>query len=257
MTKVSPPIKNKDSHRRPGRDALDRPLMKRFYETVTIQERQGAHHIEIDGKPVRTPAHGVLALPTRVLALRICQEWHEQEEWIDPLSMPLTQLANTALDRVYSHMDEVRAAISAYAGADLLCYRADEPQALAEAQRALWDPVLAWLEATYGARFDHGAGVMHLDQTAESIACIDRHLQSYDAFELTPLHVMTTLTGSAFLALAIAEGHLSTLQAWTAAHIDEDWQIARWGRDDEARRRRAQRFGEMRAAAEFLFKSRC
>ena len=50
---------------------------------------------------------------------------------------------------------------------------------------------------------------------------------------------MTTLTGSALIALALARGVLSAEAAWQAAHVDEDWNMAQWGKDEMALERRA------------------
>lgn len=252
MTKNTPPGSDKDTDQRPGRDALDRPLVKRFYEEVSAAEIDGKFHIHLDGKPVRTPAREKLSLPTARLADKICEEWRAQGEYIEPQSMPLTQLANTAIDGVSFHLDEVREATLAFAGSDLLCYRAERPQDLVKIQGEKWDPVLNWIKTRFDAHFEIGAGIMHVAQPKDDIAKIDAHLKTYDPLILCPLQVMTTLTGSVFLALAVAEQHLSEDEAWHAAHVDEDWQFEHWGGDVEAERRREKRHKEMKSAAEFL-----
>jgi chaperone required for assembly of F1-ATPase len=63
---------------------------------------------------------------------------------------------------------------------------------------------------------------------------------------------ITALTGSALIALALADGVLDVEAAWAAAHVDEDWQMSQWGRDELALARRAYRFAEMQAAATVL-----
>jgi chaperone required for assembly of F1-ATPase len=164
--------------------------------------------------------------------------------------MPLTRLLNSAIDGVSRTMDETRAEILKYAGSDLLCYRAEEPEALAERQRLAFDPILAWAAETLGARFRLGAGVMHVEQPPESIEAVRRALEDFDdPVALAALSAMTTLTGSALLALAIARGFLSPEVAWQAAHVDEDFQAERWGADSEAMARREARWREMEAAA--------
>ena len=252
MSKVVPPVQDKDTSRRTGRDALDRPLAKRFYKEVSFSEKDGLCCVELDGRPVRTPSRSRLAASSRQLMECICQEWRAQRQWIEPDSMPLTRLANTVIDGVSIHMDDVRQAIIAFAGSDLLCYRAERPAELAQKQAEAWDPVLEWVQARYGARFETGAGIAHVAQPRESIDALDRYLADLSAFELAPLHVMTSLTGSLFLALAVAEGRLDVDQAWCAAHVDEDWQIALWGEDKEAQTRRGRRLEELRSAARFL-----
>jgi chaperone required for assembly of F1-ATPase len=251
-----------------GREA--RPLPKRFYKAVTIAAAPSPHHAEgvsstrqggeasaayrilLDGKAVRTPAKAPLAVPTRALAEAIAAEWQAQRERIDPATMPLTKLANSALDGVRGREGEVRADIVKYAASDLVCYRAGEPEGLVRRQAELWDPVLAWSRDALGARFEVAEGLMPVAQPEVARSVIARALEGVDAFALAALHVMTTLTGSALLALAHARGRLSAEAAWAAAHVDEDWQISQWREDAEAAARRGRRWTEMLAASRLL-----
>ena len=237
-----------------GREA--RPLPKRFYKSVTVAAAQGEHpaafRVLLDGKPVRTPAKALLAVPTRALAEAIAGEWEAQREHIDPAGMPLTRLANSAIDGVRVHQAEVRADIVKYAASDLLCYRASEPELLVRRQAEVWDPVLAWGREALGARFEVVEGIMPVIQPEAATSAIAEALEGLDTFSLAALHVMTTLTGSALLALAHARGHLTAEAAWAAAHVDEDWQIGRWGEDAEAAARRRRRWSEMQAASRLL-----
>jgi chaperone required for assembly of F1-ATPase len=209
-------------------------------------------HVLLDGKPVRTPAKALLEVPTRALAEAIAGEWEVQREHIDPATMPLTRLANSAIDGVRVHPAEVRAEIAKYAGSDLLCYRASEPELLVRRQAELWDPVLAWGRDTLGASFEVAEGIMPVVQPEAAISAVAGALEGFDTFGLAALHVMTTLTGSALLALAHARGHLTAEAVWAAAHVDEDWQIGRWGEDAEAAARRRRRWSEMQAASRLL-----
>ena len=232
-----------------------RPLPKRFYAAVTIagpDATLAAYRILLDGKGMRTPAKAVLAVPTRALAEAIAAEWAAQGQHIDPATMPLTRLVNSALDGVRGREAAVREDIAKFAGSDLLCYRAGEPEALALAQAAVWDPILAWSRQALGAHFVVAEGIMPVEQPQAAKAAVARALADYEAFALTALHVMTTLTGSALLALAHAHGRLGIEEAWAAAHVDEDWQIGRWGEDAEAAARRQRRWGEMQAAGRLL-----
>jgi chaperone required for assembly of F1-ATPase len=184
---------------------------------------------------------------------RVAEEWARQEETVDPADMPLTRLLNSAIDGVAQTMDETRADIARYAGSDLLCYRADAPGALAERQRLAFDPVLAWAAEALGARFNLAAGVIHVAQPPEVLAAVRSALDAVDdPAALAALSVITTLTGSALLALAAHRCFLTPAEAWAAAHVDEDFQSERWGVDEEARARRAARWREMEAAAEVL-----
>lgn len=250
----------------PLKDTLRAPLPKRFYKDATVGEILASQRpsqrpppsddvgfpIHLDGRAIRTPGKRRLALPTRALAEAIAAEWAAQDKVINPATMPLTRFANTALDGVTGHEAEVAADILAFAGRDVLCYRAPDPWELAQRQAALWDPVLAWADTALGARLRVAEGVMPVDQPAETLAAIETALVDVPAFPLTALHVMTTLTGSAVLALAVSRGTIPVEDAWTAAHVDEDWQISQWGEDAEASSRRAGRWTEMVAAARFL-----
>jgi chaperone required for assembly of F1-ATPase len=225
-------------------------LPRRFYKEAQAVEEDGRYQLRLDGRPARTPARNPLAVPSRRLAAALEEEWRRQAEWIDPATMPVTRLANSAIDGVAPHMAAVRAEVLGYAGSDLLCYRAGEPAGLAERQARQWDPVLAWAERRLAARFALAEGVMHVAQPAETLDAFDAALARFDeAFRLAALHVATTLTGSALLALALGEGAIAVEEAWAAAHVDEDWNMERWGEDAEALARRARRFEEFRAAA--------
>ena len=231
---------------------LARPqeLPKRFYEEARAVEENGAWGLRLDGRPARTPARHPLAAPTPALGEAIAAEWNAQGERIDPASMPLTRLANTAIDGVAGRMDEVRADILAYAGTDLLCYRAGEPEGLVARQKAIWDPILAWTEQRFGVRFMLAEGVMHVRQPERTLRAFGEAIAAVvDPFALTGLHMATTLTGSALIALALQEGRLGVDEAWAAAHVDEDWNMQLWGEDEEALARRARRFEDFRAAA--------
>jgi chaperone required for assembly of F1-ATPase len=237
----------------PGKEPLKAPLPKRFYTAVTVGELPGGgYQIMLDGRPVRTPKKLQLEVPTKALAEAIAEEWAAQTERIDPASMPLSKLAITAIDAVAGNMREVAQDVVRFAGSDLLCYRAEAPAALAELQARTWDPVLKWIEAETGARFLLAEGVMPVTQNRYALERVGDLVAPFDAMQLTALHVMTTLTGSAFLALAAAKARLSAEEAWAAAHVDEDWQIARWGVDVEAAERRVRRHTEMLAASRFL-----
>jgi chaperone required for assembly of F1-ATPase len=238
--------------KRPGREPRA-ALPKRFYKAVSVDAGEGgAWRVTLDGKPIRTPAKSVFAVPSRALAEAIAAEWAAQAERIDPAAMPLTRLANSALDGVRGREAAVRADIAKYAGSDLVCYRIAEPERLARLQAEAWDWVLAWADEALGVRFKVAQGIMPVAQPASAPAAIARALEACDAFSLAAIHVMTTLTGSALLALAHARGRLAAEAAWAAAHVDEDFQIRQWGEDAEAMARRQHRWIDMQAASRML-----
>jgi chaperone required for assembly of F1-ATPase len=233
------------------------PLPKRFYKTAGVEERDSAFAVTLDGRGARTPGKRSLAFPTSDLAEAVAGEWAEQGAFIDPREMPLTRLANSTIDGVAGLMVETRADMAAYAGTDLLCYRAASPEALVALQAAAHDPVLDWARRTLGAGLTVTKGVIHVRQPEAALAAVRAALDAIDdPFRVTALHVMTTLTGSVILALAVAHGRLPADEAWRAAHVDEDFQISQWGEDDEAMIRRAARWREMRAAATMLLLAR-
>jgi chaperone required for assembly of F1-ATPase len=227
-------------------------LPKRFYERVDVADRDEGFALLLDGKPVRTQGKRQLLLPSRPLAEALADEWRAQKERIDPATMPLTKLANSAIDGVSGREDDVIGDILNYAGSDLLCYRAEDPRGLVEAQRAQWDPVLAWAKSALGAPLVLAEGIVHVVQPQASLDRLREALKAHGPFGLAALHVMTGLTGSALLALAVGLGRMTPDEAWKAAHVDEDWQIAQWGEDAEAAARRAARRRDFDAAARAL-----
>ena len=236
----------------PGKEAMQPELRKRFYKTVAAEPSGDAFVVTLDGRTVRTPGKVVLALPNVELASELAQEWESQADVIDPATMTMTKIANTAIDGVRDKEGEVRAELVKFAGNDLLCYRADHPQELVQRQMRTWDPILQWVATTYGAELSQTAGIMPITQSDEALKAIDKALVSENALSLAALHVLVTLSGSAVLGLAVRHAHVSAEEAWAAAHLDEDWQIAQWGDDDEATERRNKRWAEFSAAARFL-----
>jgi chaperone required for assembly of F1-ATPase len=236
-----------------ARASLKRKLPARFFGEVMVADANGGHGVLLDGKPLRTPGRQPLICPTRAAAELVAAEWSACGDHIDPAAMPATRLANSALDGVAAGLRGVMDDLVRHAGADLLCYRAETPAELTAQQARRFDPVLDRFARRHGARFVLAAGVTHVAQPQAAIAAYAKAAAAFARpFPLTCLHAMATLTGSALLALDVAEGGLDAAAAWQAAHVDEDWNIARWGVDDEAAARRQSRWLEMRAAARLL-----
>lgn len=232
---------------------LKRQLPKRFYKAVSVAPMEEGFAVHLDGKPVRTPTKALLVLPTAAAAELVAQEFAAQEGFIDPMTMPVTRLVNTAIDGVAADQQAVLEDILRFSSSDLLCYRADSPEGLVTRQSEAWDGVLDWARASLGARFALAEGVMHVEQPREAIGALGIHLsQRAEPMRLAALHLMTTLTGSALLALAVETGELDAETAWAAAHVDEDWQIEHWGQDAEAVERRNNRKRDMMAAVALL-----
>lgn len=228
---------------------MKRPLPRRFYARATSGPHGDGWAVLLDGKVARTPARGALVVDRAAIAEAMAAEWDVQGELIDPGAMPVTRLVNAAIDRVAGDMDAVRSEIAKYAGSDLICYRAEEPESLVAVQVEAWDALVAWARADLGAPLVVTAGINHVEQPAEVREAVARALAPLDALVLAAASTVTTLTGSAIVALALLRGRLTPDEAWTAAHVDEDWQMARWGRDEVALARRAARRRDFGAAA--------
>ena len=232
--------------------AMRPQLRRRFYERPGISATDGGFALELDGKPVRTPARRLLAAPTEALAQALVAEWDAQRELVDPAKMPLTRLANAVIDGVADNAAPVADEIEKYLASDLLFYRANGPKRLVARQAEQWDPVLQWAADALGARFAATEGVTHVVQPSPALAAAGEAIPRSDPWRLGALHSVTTLTGSALLALALLHGRLSADAAWTAAHIDEDWNMEQWGSDALALERRAHRRAEFDAAAAIM-----
>lgn len=227
-------------------------LRARFYKSAQAGEGgEGGVPVLLDGRGVRTPAKSPLVAPSRELAQAIAAEWDAQRDTIDPARMPLTRLANAIIDGVVPRPQPAADEIVKYLGSDLLCYRAEEPEGLVAAQARHWDPVLRWAREKLGARFVLAQGVSFAAQPDEAVtaaaAAIPKH-----PWRLGATNSATALTGSALLSLALAHGAIDADAAWAAAHVDEDWNMSKWGRDEQALERRAYKFAEMQAAAQVL-----
>lgn len=235
-----------------------RPLPKRFYAEVSIEETAHGFGILLDARPVYTPKKQRVIAPNRLLAEHLALEWSAQTSTINPAAMPLTRLINTALDGVTLQMAAVEAELMRYAASDLICYRVEEPESLASRQAASWDPILAFLKDRLGARLSLGAGVAFVNQSSEALTALNLAVRSvaksdaFTPFRLTAMYELTALSGSLALALALAHDFLSVEAAWTAANLDEDFQMGVWGEDREALARREKRYGDFCAAALLL-----
>lgn len=227
------------------------PLRKKFYTSAGVTEGPDSFGVTLDGKQVRTPGKNQLAAPTRDLAEAIAAEWDAQGENIDPMSMPLTRLANSVIDGVAGNVQAVVDDAAKYFETDLLFYRAGFPEALVTRQAEHWDPVLRWAADTLGAHFILAEGIVHVRQPETAVAAA-RGALPMEAWPVGAFHVVTTMTGSALLALALKHGILDGSQVWAAAHVDEDWNSEKWGADEEVEARRASKFRDFEAAARVL-----
>lgn len=223
--------------------------MKRFWTGASVIASDTGWSVALDGKPLRTPARKPLALPTRALADAIAAEWDAQSGEVRPVAMPLTGLANAALDRAGP---ELAAALAAYAESDLLCYRAERPDELIALQAAGWDPPLEWARFRYDVAFVVTHGITHRAQPAPTLARLAAAVDALNPFRLAALHPLVTITGSLVLGLAALENELTAQAAFDAGELDVRFQAAHWGEDAEAAITRAQRRADLLAGARFL-----
>jgi chaperone required for assembly of F1-ATPase len=226
--------------------------MKRFYREVAVAAGEGGFAILLDGKAIRTPARNILAAPTRALAEAIAGEWRAQGEHVAPLDMPLTQLLNTALDRVRPRREAIVTEIAAYAATDLICHRAETPPELVERQRRAWDPMLDWLEQRHRVKLVAVCGLSSASQERGALTAIQSRVAGTSDFELAALHLAVGALGSVVLALALAEARIDADTAFAAGQLDELYQMEKWGIDDEAVKRLERIRADISAAAAFV-----
>jgi chaperone required for assembly of F1-ATPase len=229
---------------------------RRFYKSAGVAPVESGWGIQLDGKPLRSPAKRPFILPTEALAASIAEEWHAQGEKINPSSMPLMQFAATAIDRLADNRSGLIEEVAGYGRSDLVCYRVDEPSSLVRRQEERWQPLIAWAAERYDIVLNVTAGIVAVEQPPHTLATFRRVLEACDLFALTALAGATTAAGSLVIALALAEDRLSADEAADAALLDELFQAERWGSDPEAERRRAAIRADLAAAKRFHALSR-
>ena len=223
--------------------------MKRFWTNVGVDADRV---VRLDDRPVRTPGRAPLALPTPALAEAVAGEWRAVEETVDPRAMPLTGLANAAIDRIGADPAPFAQGLARYAETDLLCYRADSPPELVERQDRVWNLLLDWARDRYDVHFTLVSGIMHRPQPDATVDRLAQAVAALDAFRLAALSPVVTITGSLVLALALLEGAAEPDAVWIAAHVDEDFQAEIWGEDYLAIEARDGKRREFDAAVRFL-----
>jgi chaperone required for assembly of F1-ATPase len=224
---------------------------KVLWSEVSVRPEARGFGVMLDGRPLRTPAKAPLILPGRALADWVAQEWAAQRVTIDPMTMPATRIANSAIDRVAPQRAEVAALVAAYGASDLLCYRAEGHEALTQRQAGGWDPVLDWAARALQAPLRIGTGVVPVAQDGAALARLTDRVAGMGPFALAPFHDLVALSGSLILALAVAHQWLAPESAWTLSRIDEDWQAELWGRDVEAQAAAEEKHASFLIAARF------
>ena len=226
--------------------------MKRFWKSAQAVQKEGGWGVELDGRPLRTPARHPLSVPTPQLAEAIAGEWNAAGDKIDPCAMPLTGLANAAIDRVAPDKQSFAGGIAKYAEADLACYRAEGPQGLTDAQAEHWDEMLAWGRRRFDVDFRTTSGLLHVDQPPATVERLAHAVNALDPYRLAGLSPLVTIGGSLLAALGVLEEAFTPEWAWEAVSVDERWQLEQWGSDTEAEAALDNRKRDFLAAARFL-----
>lgn len=224
---------------------------RRFWKAASIAPEGTGFAVLLDARPVKTPAKTALLLPTQALAELVSSEWDAQTGEVRPETMPATRMANSAIDKVRPQFAEVAEMLAEYAGSDLLCYRAEAPEALIDRQAAGWDPLLAWAAEVHGAPLVVTHGVIHVPQPPASLAALRAALFAQDEYRLAALHDLIAITGSLVLGLAVAAGRITAEEAFALSRIDEHWQAEQWGTDEEAAEMEAAKHRALTEAARF------
>ncbi len=209
----------------------------RFYKVAAAAPVEGGFAVQLDGRTPKSPAKSPLILPTLALGELVAAEWEAQEKVIDSTVMPATRLAFTAIDRISETRAEVAKEVAAYAGSDLLCYRAEHPTPLVERQARRWQPLLDWAEQSLGVAFTPVTGIIHTPQPVQTLDAIEAHALALDDFSLAGVAYAAGLLGSTVLALAVRAGHIDGQHALDLSRLEEIFQAETWGQDEEARRR--------------------
>ena len=226
--------------------------MKRFWKYAAVVDSDGGWGVELDGRPLRTPAREPLTVPSQALAEAISAEWNQVEEKLDPRAMPLTGLANAVIDRIAPDRQAFAAGLAKYAEGDLACYRAEGPQALVERQAEPWDALLAWARRRFDVDFRTTSGLLHVEQPAATVERLAHAVSTLDPFRLAGLSSLVTTSGSLVAGLAVVEGGFTAEEAWDAVSVDDRWQLEQWGSDAEAEAALENRRRDFMAAARFL-----
>ncbi|PLW78536.1 ATP12 family chaperone protein [Cohaesibacter celericrescens] len=236
-----------------AKEMMKGPLPKRFYKDVSIDETLGddgrlSFRVLLDGRPIRSPAKNVISVPKRSIAEALQSEWNAQKTEINPAAMPLTRLINSTIDGVEVARQAMIDEMIAYLHHDFICYPASHPERLVERQKIHWLPVLDWAEEALGGRFVQASGITSIEQSPIMGERLRSLWANLDIFQLAAVHAIMTISGSSLLVFAFWKGFLDDTATWNAAMVDEDWNVEKWGEDDEATKRRAFRLQDYTAA---------
>lgn len=232
--------------------------MKRFYKLVSYgAARNGGFIVQLDGKPVKSPAKRELLSPTEKLAQAIAAEWSAQQKVIEPETMPLTQILTTQIDLVSEQRDTMTDEVLKFLNTDLICYRTDEPQAMAKAQADIWDKWVDWMSDRCGVKMQTTTGLAALTQDQKLHERLAADVSAMDDVSFTVFQLAVPLTGSAVLALAFVEGEATSEDLYDAANVEENYRAEIYNEDFYGsaplqEQKQAAMRRDLRAARQFL-----
>jgi chaperone required for assembly of F1-ATPase len=234
--------------------------MKRFWDKAEVHRQASGLAVVLDGRPMRLPGGPQLLLPNLALAEAIAGEWQlaggapgGEMTYAD---VPLTRLAGTARERIAPDPEPTVDALAEYARSDLLCYRAEAPEALVRRQAREWQPWLDWAALTFDAPLRVTGGLMPVPQPPHALRALRNAVAACSPEILAGLGIVVPALGSLVLGLALAEGRLEAAQAHDLATLDERFQAELWGEDAEAAARRRNIGEDIALAARFMALSR-
>ena len=225
--------------------------MKRFYEDISVLKQDKMYVVMLDGKTIKTPQKNLCLLSTRVMADAVAKEWEDQDKNIDPASMPMTKMINTAIDRVKVRRNEIITELVNFSCSDQICYRADNPQELVDLQNKIWNPLLRRLKKVHNIELKFTVGIVFQEQDPKQLMKIKKLIEGIEDFALMAFYGMVTVCGSITIGLNLFEGYISTDEAWKAGHLDENFQVSKWGNDQDADDRRANLKDELENSVRF------
>ena len=225
---------------------------RRAWESVTIQNSGSSFVIFLDKKLLLSPKGNEILLPTKKLANRICEEWHQQKKIVEPLKMPFTRLVNSAIDKVAENFESIIKDLVSYGDTDLVCYRTNSPQDLVLRQKKYWDPILDWSKTELKINLKTVRGIRYQAQDKEELEKISQEIITLDPLSLTAFYELVTISGSILIALAVIHKHITAEEGLDISFLDEDWQREKWGQDEESIKNKANKLDEFLTAFQFL-----
>ena len=178
--------------------------------------------IRLDGRPVQNAgARSRWSFRPRRWRRRLPESGVKVAETIDPRAMPLTGLANAAIDRVAPDRRLRGRPVALRRGRPRLLSRR-RTQALVDRQAEEMGQAARLGAATLRCGFRDDSGLMHVAQPEATVERLNHAVESLDSFQLAGLSPLVTTGGSLVAALAVQEKAIRAGQAWKAVRSTID-----------------------------------